>query len=84
MDALGELFKSAENKERRLRTLTKGIKKEDSLWWYEAQLHLHVFCQRNVSSVVDIARRVFEYEQICDANLFEQVFYVVLHNQLEI
>ena len=35
-------------------------------------------------SVVDIARRVFEYEQICDANLFEQVFYVVLHNQLEI
>jgi len=89
VEALGELFKSAENKETRLRTLMEGIPIDDFQlkWWYEAQLHLHVFCQRNVISrvsVVDIARRVFEYEQICDANLFEQVFYVVLHNQLEI
>ena len=116
VEALGELFNSAENKETRLRTLMKGLPVDDfhemvtiddfSLrWWYEAQLHLHLFChdtiasasastiasesasQRNVISrvsVVDIARRVFEYEQICDANLFEQVFYVVLHNELEI
>ena len=98
VEALGELFNSAENKDTRLRTLMKGLPIDDfhemvtiddfSLrWWYEAQLHLHLFCQRNVISrvsVVDIARRVFEYEQICDANLFEQVFYVVLHNELEI
>ena len=85
VDALGELFKSAENKERRLRTLMKKIPNHfRTKWWYEAQLHLHVFCQRNVSSVVDIARRVFEYEPICEAHLFEQVFYVVLHNQLQI
>ena len=80
---------SAENKETRLRTLMKGLPIDDFQlrWWYEAQLHLHLFCQRDVISrvsVVDIARRVFEYEQICDANLFEQVFYVVLHNELEI
>ena len=94
VEALGELqgplgTLSAEYKETWVRRLMKGLPIDDFqfLWWYEAQLHLHLFCQRNVISrvsVVDIARRVFEYEQICDANLFEQVFYVVLHNELEI
>ena len=95
VEALGELqgplgTLSAEYKETWVRRLMKGLPIDDFQlrWWYEAQLHLHLFCQRNVISrvsVVDIARRVFEYdEQICDANLFEQVFYVVLHNELEI
>ena len=92
VEALGEprkRFMCAETKETRLRTLMEGLPIDDFQlrWWLEAQLHLDLFCQRDVISrvsVVDIARRVFEYEQICDANLFEQVFYVVLHNELEL
>ena len=92
VEALGEprkRFMCAETKESRLRILMEDFPIDDFQlrWWLEAQLHLHLFCQRDVISrvsVVDIARRVFEYEQICDANLFEQVFYVVLHNELEI
>ena len=50
VEALGELFKSAENKETRLRRVMQGLPIDDFQlrWWYEAQLHLLVFCQRNV------------------------------------
>jgi len=88
VDCLGELFKSAESKEQRLMRLigTCGEGEQGAApgrdaiirWWCEAQLHLHAFCQRTKASVVDIARRGFEYEKVCDGAIFEQVFYVVL------
>ena len=94
VECLGELFKSAEIKEQRLMRLTGDVPAsalcftrggstdvECARWWYEAQLHLHLFCQRRgfePASVVDIARRGFEYEQVCDGAISEQVFHVVL------
>ena len=55
VEALGELqgplgTLSAEYKETWVRRLMKGLPIDDFQlrWWYEAQLHLLVFCQRNV------------------------------------
>jgi hypothetical protein len=71
--SLGDLNTSDDNmKERltRLCNLNLGLSlaemKDDTLFWYTAQLYLHRFCQKNAATFEDIRTRCFAYSPIGD------------------
>ena len=89
VDALGNLFENASDADEKLRTSMRCALRTSTLedpelekallYWYRVQLHLHVFCQRNASSILDIARRVFQYEHICEPDVLGLVLCMVLN-----
>ena len=79
VECLGDLGVSARNLSTRLNRLYSRLSspveelEETTKFWYEAQLHLGIFCNKYNSSFIDIFIRCFDHSSFCGYN-FEQLF----------
>ena len=79
VECLGELGVSAPNLSIRLNRLCSGLSRpveeleQTTKFWYQAQLHLGIFCNKYNSSFIDIFIRCFDHSSFCGYN-FQQLF----------